>query len=859
MNGPGGNIRQVTPLTIRSFLQEQEAAIREAHFNGAGGNEVVRRRTALYDRMLRDLHASAAAEGEPLPALVAVGGYGRGELNPFSDIDILFLCRDDDERQQAPELLYALWDAGLDIGYSVRTISECVDLAREDIKVRTSLIESRLLAGDPSFYEALQRTMTNEVFYWRPADFITQKLSERQAVRQKFGGSIYLREPNIKESPGGLRDIHTALWIAAVHFRVRSFPELARAGIITPGQESVFLRSRNFLWRLRNELHYASGRKNDHLTFDLQERAAKDFRYRDSVDLFAVERFMKSYFIHARNIREFSALVMDRALRKTEGKRWYERSVRLGKFIQMGKTLIPSGDGIFRDEPELLTAAFRAMQSRHLACSGRLRELISEQRFGDEVRNSPRAAGDFLAILDTFEGLAETLTLMRDLRFLGRYLPEFRSIQHLARHDHYHKYTVDEHILTALRCLQDLRFGRYQALESQRRAFSGVRKRWVLSLAVLLHDLGKAHRQDHDRRSAEIASRVMDRLAVRGEDRERVLFLVRHHQSMSNLSQRRELGDAKVIAGFAQLVGDRQNLDMLYLLTYADIAAVNPAAWTQWKASLLQDLYLRTVDRLERKTAAAEDERARLEAAKQRLRKDAKERFSPEEIEAFIAVLPEKYLIAAPLRKVMDHMDMMRRLPEEGIVLHHRHNRDRGYTELTICAYDAYGMFYRAAGALSSKNLNILRAQIFTTRNGIMLDTFHITDAEGNLSLYDENWWSVEEELRGSLREERGLPEPGAWAPPRSALPPDEPSVDFDNESSDRFTIIDVTGRDRIGLLYGITRTLYDLNLDIASAKINTEGEKVIDAFYVADLLGAKITDPGRLERTRGALLAVLR
>lgn len=858
MNGPGGNIEQVTPLTIRSFLQKEEASIRDAHFNGAGGNEVVQRRTAIYDRALQGLHAAVAGE-EPLPALVAVGGYGRGELNPFSDIDILFLCRDDAERQRAPELLYALWDAGLDIGYSVRTIPDCTALAREDIKVRTSLIESRLLAGDRSFYESFQQAMTNEVFYWKPGDFITQKLSERQAVRQKFGGSIYLREPNIKESPGGLRDIHTALWIAAVHFRIRSFPELVRSGIITPGQEAVFLRSRSFLWRLRNELHYVSGRKNDHLTFDLQERAAKDFRYRDSANLFAVERFMKSYFIHARNIREFSALVMDNALRRPERKRWYERSVRVGKFIQMGKTLIPSGDGIFRDEPELLSTAFRIMQSRHLSCSDRLKALISEQRFGEEVRKSPRTSGDFIAILDTFEGLTETLTLMRDLRFLGRYLPEFRSIQHLARHDHYHKYTVDEHILTALRGLQDLRFGRYQALESQRQAFNGLKKRWVLVLAVLLHDLGKAYREDHDRRSAEIASGVLDRLAVHGEDRERVLFLVQHHQAMSILSQRRELGDAKVIADFARLVGDRQNLDMLYLLTYADIAAVNPAAWTQWRASLLQDLYLRTVDYLERKTARAEDERARLEAAKQRLRRHAEGHFSPEDVEAFIAVLPEKYLLTAPLQKVMDHMDMMRRLPEEGIVLHHRHNIDRGYTELTICAYDAYGMFYRAAGTLSSKNLNILRAQIFTTKNGIMLDTFHITDAEGNPYLYEETWWSVEEELRESLWKKKRPPEPGTSAPSRSALPLVEPTVNFDNESSDQFTIIDITARDRIGLLYGITRTLYDLNVDIASAKINTEGEKVIDAFYVADLIGEKITDPGRLERTRKALLEVLR
>lgn len=857
MNGPSGNIEHFTPHVIRAYLQEEEASIRDAHFSGAPGSLVVQRRTSLYDRVLRDVH-DAIPDASPLPALVAVGGYGRGELNPHSDIDILFLCRDESACQRTTELLYTLWDAGLDIGYSVRTIPECIELARGDIKVRTSLIESRLLAGDPALYRAFSTAMQDEVFYWKTNDFITQKLSERQAIRQKFGGSVFLREPNIKESPGGLRDVHTALWIAAVHYRVKSFSELTREGIITPGQEAVFMRSRNFLWRLRNEMHYVSERKNDHLTFDLQEQAAKEFRYRDSANLYAVERFMKSYFIHARNIREFSAMVADSALRKTGRKRWYDRTIRIGRFIQAGKILAPENDDVFQNDPELLGEAFRVMQSRRLTCSESLQVLIRNRRFGEEVRCSPRTASDFLAVLDTFEGLAETLTRMRDLRFLGRYLPEFRSIQHLARHDHYHKYTVDEHILTAVRCLQDLRFGLHPGLESQRQAFGRLKKRWVLVLAVLLHDLGKAYRENHDRKSAEIASRILDRLAVDGQDRERVLFLVRQHQSMSVLSQRRELSDEKVIADFARLVGDRLNLDMLYLLTYADIAAVNPAAWTQWKASLLQDLYLRTVEFLEKRTVGAEEERTRIAAMKERIREFAKDRFTDEEIEEFVAVFPEKYLLLAPIQRILDHMDMMKRLPAEGIVIHHHHAAERGYTELSICAYDAYGMFYRAAGSLSSKNLNILRAQIFTTKNGIMLDTFHITDAEGHLYPYDETWESVKEDLRESLRKKKDLPEVGKYAARRTLHPKTKPAVNFDNESSDRFTIVDIISRDRIGLLYAVTRTLYDLNLDIASAKINTEGDTVVDAFYVADLLGKKITDHGRLERVQKALLEVL-
>ncbi|HEX2770212.1 MAG TPA: nucleotidyltransferase domain-containing protein, partial [Geobacteraceae bacterium] len=279
---------------IKAFLTEEESLIRSAHFGGAGGNEVVQRRTALIDRTLKDIYLPLTAS-TPMPVLIAVGGYGRGELNPFSDIDILFLCRDEQEREQAPRMLYALWDAGLDIGYSVRTVNECVDLSRNDTKIRSSLLESRLLAGDPARYREYLKQMQAEVFYRKPQSYITEKIAERNATRLKYGGSIYLREPNIKESAGGLRDFHSAGWLAFTRFRVSYFPELVTQGVITSGQFIAFLRARNFLWRLRNEIHYLSGRKNDQLTFELQDSAARDFNFRDSAHLLAVERFMKVY------------------------------------------------------------------------------------------------------------------------------------------------------------------------------------------------------------------------------------------------------------------------------------------------------------------------------------------------------------------------------------------------------------------------------------------------------------------------------------------------------------------------------------------------------------------------------------
>ena len=842
--------------SIKSFLAEEESLIRNAHFCGAGGSEVVQRRTALIDRTLKALYEPLRETGI-MPVLIAIGGYGRGELNPFSDIDILFLCRDDRDREQAPRMLYALWDAGLDIAYSVRTIKECIDLSRQDNKIRTSLLESRLLAGDPDIYRTYLRQMQAEVFYRKPQSYISEKIAERSATRQKYGVSVYLREPNIKESAGGLRDFHSASWLAFTHFRVSTFSELVSQGVISAGQLAIFFRSRNFLWRLRNEVHYLTGRKNDHLTFDLQEAAARDFHYRDSAHLMAVERFMKSYFLHARNIQEFSRIVTERVLPAPK-RSWFGRPQTLGPFTLVGKTLVPADEEQLRASPELFLDAFEIYQTRHAAFSERLKNLIAASRFGDPVRSSPPASRAFLAILNNPERLSDTLGLMKDCKFLGRYLPEFRAIQALARRDFYHTYTVDEHILTAIRALEDVWQGRYPALSTLFDAMKKIERRWVLMLTVLLHDLGKASRSGHEHRGKEIAEGILVRLGVTGRDREKVLFLVENHLLMAALSQRRELSDRKVISEFARTVGDVDTLTMLYLLTYADLSAVSPAAWTPWKATLLQDLFLRTLGYFERAGGAEEEVHARVAAASQRLAAAAQGSFSEKEINGFLEAMPVHYLITTSLKKQLEHLGMVRRLAGETLVITHRHLPERGYTELTVCAYDAYGMFYRTAGTIASQNLNILRAQVYTARNGIMIDSFQITDAGGNITEHEDIWRTVTAHLREVLIGQRRPPEPGPSPFSRDIAATVPVSVKFDNDSSDALTIIDISARDRVGLLYRITKALYDLNLDVASAKIVTEGVRVIDAFYVSDLLRAKITDPERLAKISDALLKAL-
>ncbi len=838
------------------MLEEEVAVIRAAHFAGAGGSEIVQRRTALIDRTLRELHAELSSSG-PMPTLVAIGGYGRGELNPRSDIDIMFLYREEAERERSPELLYLLWDAGLDVGYSVRTVKECISLALQDIKIRTSLLESRLISGDPVLYDSFQKSMRSEVFYWKAATFINEKISDRNATRRKYGGSIYLREPNIKEGEGGLRDFHSAMWISFVHFQVFTLDDLVARGILTPGQYAVVLRSRNFLWRVRNEMHFLSERKNDHLTFDLQERAAQDFHYRDSAHLLAVERFMKAYFLHARTIREFSNIIVDAVLRRPAN-RWFERRLSIGPFSLVGRTLFPASHDLCRSDPSLVMTAFEIAQQRHASFSDRMKSMIRGCRIDDAVRTSRTASRAFLSILNNPDGLSATLSLMKDLRLLGRYIPEFRPIQALARHDYYHLYTVDEHILLAIRNLQHLWTSGYPGLPTLVDAFKGLKNRWMLFLAVLIHDLGKAFRHKHEEEGVRLAEGILTRLGIEGDDRERILFLVKNHLVMTSLSQRRELTDRKVIADFSRLVHDRENLAMLYLLTYADVSAVNPNAWTQWKAALLQDLYVRTLNYLEKKIISEEEDKARIAALIERIKDAARGTYTADEVAAFLSTLSDQYILYTAPAKILDHLEMMKRLHEEQLVIAHRHYPERGYTELTVCAYDAYGMFYRTAGAIASKNLNILRAQVYTSKNGVMLDTFQITDAEGNLYAYDDAWQSVRKELRTALMSKSRPPEPSLYGHRRKLAADITPEVEFDNETSESFTIVDITAHDRVGFLYHVTKALYDLNLDIGSAKIVTEGSRVMDSFYVTDLLRTKITDEPRLRKIRDTLLEVL-
>jgi [protein-PII] uridylyltransferase len=396
------------------------------------------------------------------------------------------------------------------------------------------------------------------------------------------------------------------------------------------------------------------------------------------------------------------------------------------------------------------------------------------------------------------------------------------------------------------------------ALASLSDAFRRLRKRWVLMLAVLLHDLGKAFRTEHEARGRDLAGQVLTRFGVAGEDRDRILFVIGNHLAMSVLSQRRELDDRKVIEEFRRTVGDRENLSLLYLLTYADMTAVSPQSWTPWKATLLQDLYLRTLATFERTEDRPAEEQARSAAVAGRLREAAAGRFTDDEIAAFLASMPPHYRATASAGRMLRHLEMVRRLPAEQLVIEHRQRPARGCTELTVCAYDAYGMFFRTAGTLAAQNLNIQRAQIFTARNGIMIDTFEVTDAAGNFIAHQEVWDTVKAELRDVLAGGRRPHEVRVSAYERALPGAVEASVTFDNESSDALTIIDLVARDRVGLLYRITKALYDLNLDIASAKIVTEGIRVMDSFYVSDLLRQKIKDPDRLSRIRAALLAVL-
>lgn len=791
--------------------------IEDLFHQGYGGKFLAEQLTALVDLFVND--AVAACRSGASFALIATGGYGRREMAPYSDVDVLFLAPDRKNTEAAESVLHRLWDSGMTISHAFRTPGECVEEAFRDIRTRTSLLEARYVAGSTELYAQFRRQVWPEITRRRRKEFIQGKLQELEKRHRDAGDSVFLLEPNIKEGEGGLRDVHAMLWLAMVALKHEGISGVA--GLMSPHEYRRFISAYDFLLRTRFSLHFECRRRNDVLSFEFQRNVAGSLDFRDSRKFRASERLMRYYYLKSRVIRDTTRTVMALCGRTLVTFPWEIRTRKLNDAfaVSRGTIIATRKEAVVKDPDRIMEAfALAAKKGRRLGDS--LREAISSVllKINRRTRSSPAAIQHFLAILKS-DHVYETLREMHETGVLSRFIPEFGAIKSLVVHEPYHMYTVDEHTLLAIRNLEALRTTKYGNLEEMRDIIQGLERLDTLYMALLFHDIGKAAGRHHEEEGYKRLKSILERFHLGPGKKARVEFLVRNHILMSRIALKREISDSNVIAQFAGAVGDSENLRAIYLMTYADMSAVNPKFWTSWKAYLLRELFVNTLKYL----AGLKESRA--EYIKGLLNHESPD--GGRALELFLEEMPERYIISTAKKKVAEDYQLVLAMEEQGFAM--RVDMDtEGFAELVICTMDFPGLFAKVSGFLSSKGLNIVQGRIFTGKHGIVIDKISVSN-------WKEIWWEdFEEELAGGLRGIilHGVPVQIGRQATRAGGVYDI-FIELDNESSEEYSIIEIFAPDRIGLLFDISRFLHDRGMNIDSARINTESGLAHDILYI--------------------------
>jgi [protein-PII] uridylyltransferase len=868
---------------LRGALMRGRLIAQERLEAGAGGIDCARLLAAVQDEVIGALfdfttthvfRASNPTAAERL-AVCATGGYGRYAMAPSSDVDLLFVrpMRDAPWAESVIEyMLYVLWDLGLKVGHASRTISECMRAAREDMTIRTSVLETRHICGDERLFKELEVRLRRDVFAGTQAEFVAAKLAERDERHRRAGESRYMVEPNVKDGKGGLRDLHTLFWIAKYLHGVDRPKQFVALGVFTYSEMRQFMNAAEFLWTVRCHLHFLAGRAEERLTFDLQPEMARRMGYGDRADNPAVERFMKRYFLAAKEVgaltRILSArLEVNRQKAAPRGLSRFFAAPERGKTLHDARFVEVMGRIGFSDrdlpslDPVALIDVFKVADAMDrdidpdtlsvvTAWSGSVREL----------RDHKGAIAAFLDVVASPRNPARALSLMNEANVLGRFVPEFGRIVGQTQFNMYHHYTVDEHTLRGIANIADIEHGRLaKELPVSSELFPMIQNRRALYLAMLFHDVGKGA-GDQQVLGAKAARVACKRLGLDEEEVEHVAWLVGHHLIMSDVAQRRDIGDPATIAGFAKAVGTLERLRMLLVLTVADIRAVGPGIWNDWKAQLLRDLYKlteatlrggRTDERFVRAQLAAQAEAAR-----------AKVLTDPDLAEWFSSV-EDAYWLGFDERQHAWHAAEIGQALRAGAAsrVAARPAPDRGATEVLVLAPDRPGLFADLASVFAAKNANVIDARILTTRTGQAFDVFAVQDqngaafGEGRPDLIARLLARLEARAHGLADP---LPAPQIKPVRRAAAFTIEPVVMFDNTGAANDTIVEVSGRDRPGLLAALADVFSREGLNVTSAHIDSVGERATDAFYVRDRGGFKLEDPRAQGRLRAALVAAL-
>jgi [protein-PII] uridylyltransferase len=873
-------LRRALLPDLKAFLAAERARIQTDHRQGRSGFDTVRAQADLADALITELMRLAdetvlrqARERSPGCAAVALGGYGRRELNPGSDIDVMFLFPHDVDayaQSMLTHVLYFLWDLGFTVGHSCRSLEDAARMMEADLTARTSMLEARLLAGSPALYRAFEDRMWRSLSGRHAERYIQAKLAEQTERHAKHGGSVYLQEPNVKEGPGGLRDFHVAIWIARVRHRLADLSALSALGLLSPVELAQCLQALDFLLRVRSELHYLQDGKHDILYLAAQVPIAARLGFHDGAR-FGVEQFMQAYFLRAGALHQLSARLVQRCARRPGShveammKRLRARDIGDG-FTEVHREIhLPPGQvDPFQDDPVRLLKIFWYRQERGYELSAEAKDAVRGhlELIDETFRRSNRALGFFLAILRSPAGVAGTLRQMHQLGLLTAYIPEFARINCLVQFDYYHRYTVDEHTFVLLDHLEALRTTEDPRLQEFRRIAGELRKPEILKLAILLHDIGKGEGQGHADRGVAIAGEVLTRMGLPAPDIVAVTFLIAQHLTMAHIAERRDLDDERMIIEFARQVENEELLRMLYLLTYLDINAVGPQVWNDWKATLLWELFIKTHTILTRGVPEGEEEHRRAQGVRATLVAELEAEFGAEVVGQHLNLMPIRYVLTASSVKVAQHLNLIERVRRgESVAVQWTAYPPAGYAELLVCAPGAPGRFTSVVGTLTAHGINILSAQIFSRADGVMVRAFQVSDGRGG-ALEDETAWhrfahdlraviqgqvSARDLIKARRRDLLAKPLPRPREVPAR--------VEFDNVVSDRCTVIDIRAQDRLGLLYVIASTLSGLELDVTLAKIATEVDQAVDVFYVTEKTGRKVEGADRMEAIRLALV----
>jgi [protein-PII] uridylyltransferase len=876
----GPSARTAIVKTLRDALDAGRAELaRRLSETPSAGHDVTGGYSFLMDQLLRVIHDHVTAHLYPVAgrtqserlAILAVGGYGRAEMAPHSDLDIAFIT----PHKRAPwceqvieTMLYLLWDLGLKVGHSSRTVPDTIRMAKEDLTIRTALLESRFVWGEQALYDELRARFWTDVVKGNERQFLTQKLAERDARHRRMGDSRYVVEPNVKEGKGGLRDLQTLYWIGKYVHRVDSGAQLVDVGLLTPDEYRSFRRAEGFLLAARCHMHIITDRAEDRLTFDLQRQVAERMHFADRPGKSAVERFMQYYFLQVKRVGSLTGVFLAHLDEEFARKRprtgffagWTQRPrVFKGYTVEGGRIRAP-GDEWFRADPFRLIEVFQLAEAEGLEVHPEtMRQADRDAKLIDgRVRRDKRANALFLDLLAGRNDPETALRWMNEAGVFGRFVPDFGRVNAQMQFDMYHHYTVDEHTIRAIGLLSQIERGLLAADHPRAtREFPKLASRRALYVAVLLHDIAKGRGGDHSVLGADVAHQLCPRFGLDEKETDLVAWLVLQHLLMSRTAQKRDLTDPKTIEDFVIEVQSLERLRNLAILTAVDIRAVGPGTWNSWKGQLLGELYDAAQERL-RLGHKGNGRKQRVTAKKdavQRLLGDADHL-----VDSVGALLGDAYWIAEPEDIIVSNLVQYDAAiaAKDQLSIHCEVDETRGATRVSVIAADHPGLFYRMAGGIHLAGANIIDARIHTARSGYAVDNFLVQDQNGKPFREPAQMARIDKGIRDALLAKIELVPKLAARPlahSRARAFDVAPRVGFDNDASNHFTVIEVTARDRPALLNRLAHALYKANLIVHSAHITAYGEAAADTFYVTDLTAAKIKAPERLAEIEAALL----